>query len=130
MKKKDRIDDIIEKATELFNSRGYFGVSISEIASACGMSKASIYSYFKTKDQLAAACVENACKSFPLCSLHPVQPDFETFKKNSGMLISFCLQLKISDAPLTTECLMSFYSNIFYAMEGLFLQQFLTGIIK
>jgi AcrR family transcriptional regulator len=131
MKKKDyAINLIVEKATELFNLRGYWGVSMADISAACGFSKASIYHYFKTKDSLAAACVEAACKGFPLSSLYPFPPDLEKFKENSGMLISFSLQLTKSDAPLTVESFMSFYSNIFYAIEGLLLQQFLTGINK
>jgi AcrR family transcriptional regulator len=130
MKKKDyAINLIIEKATELFNLRGYWGVSMADISEACGFSKASIYHYFKTKDSLAAACVETVCKCFPLSTLYPLTSK-AFFAKNLGMLISFCRQLRKSDAPLTVEVFNSFYSNIFYASEGLLLQQFLTGINK
>ncbi len=43
---------IIEVASEVFGKKGYGGATISEIASKAGIAEASIYQYFKSKEQL------------------------------------------------------------------------------
>jgi AcrR family transcriptional regulator len=43
---------ILETASRQFVSRGYDGVSMREIADACGMSKAGLYYHFQDKEQL------------------------------------------------------------------------------
>ena len=37
---------ILEKASTLFSQKGYFGVGINEIVSACDIPKGSFYHYF------------------------------------------------------------------------------------
>ncbi len=51
-KKTDKVDFII-RAAELINARGYHFSSIDDIAKACGLSKASVYNYIDSKQQLA-----------------------------------------------------------------------------
>ncbi|MEJ6395526.1 TetR/AcrR family transcriptional regulator [Gymnodinialimonas sp. 2305UL16-5] len=53
----DRRTQIIETTTELFLDKGFSGTSMSAIATACGITKASLYHHFKGKDQLFSACV-------------------------------------------------------------------------
>jgi AcrR family transcriptional regulator len=56
--KPDRCEEILAAANELFLSRGYDATSIDDIRKACGFrSKASIYSYFKSKEDVAEALV-------------------------------------------------------------------------
>lgn len=45
-------DDIIKSAKELFTTYGYKKVSMDEIALKAGVTKKTIYSYFKDKDDL------------------------------------------------------------------------------
>lgn len=52
---------ILEKASTLFSQKGYFGVGINEIISACDIPKGSFYHYFPGgKNQLAVAVVHDA----------------------------------------------------------------------
>ncbi|MCC7530922.1 MAG: TetR/AcrR family transcriptional regulator [Candidatus Melainabacteria bacterium] len=44
---------ILGKAAALFNSRGYFGASMSDVMNATGLEKGGIYNHFPSKDQLA-----------------------------------------------------------------------------
>src|SRR5262249_40157964 len=44
---------ILERASEVFNRRGYFGASMSDIMEATGLEKGGIYNYFQSKDDLA-----------------------------------------------------------------------------
>jgi AcrR family transcriptional regulator len=55
----DRSEEILLAANELFLSQGYDATSIEDIRKACGFrSKASIYSYFKSKEDVAEAMVQ------------------------------------------------------------------------
>jgi AcrR family transcriptional regulator len=57
--KPDRSEEILVAANELFLSQGYDATSIDDIRKACGFrSKASIYSYFKSKEDVAEALVQ------------------------------------------------------------------------
>ncbi len=43
---------ILNRAAELFADRGYAGTSMAEIAEACGTSKALLYHYYDSKEEL------------------------------------------------------------------------------
>ncbi|HEY3274828.1 MAG TPA: helix-turn-helix domain-containing protein [Methanocella sp.] len=45
-------DRIMDTAIDLFSRKGYEAVSVQEIAVAVGIKKSSIYSHFKSKDQI------------------------------------------------------------------------------
>ena len=51
---------ILHKAAQLFNERGYFGASMSDIMAVTGMEKGGIYNHFKSKDDLAVQAYEYA----------------------------------------------------------------------
>lgn len=46
---------IIEKTATLFNTKGYAGTSLNDMAEATGLSKGSIYGNFANKDEVALA---------------------------------------------------------------------------
>ncbi|WP_409345783.1 TetR/AcrR family transcriptional regulator [Paenibacillus sp. MBLB4367] len=48
---------ILNHASQLFMEYGYDGVSISDVAAACGITKASVYYYFPTKADLFVASI-------------------------------------------------------------------------
>lgn len=43
---------ILKKAAEVFATEGYARASVSQVAQACGMSKANIYHYYGSKDDI------------------------------------------------------------------------------
>jgi TetR/AcrR family transcriptional regulator, cholesterol catabolism regulator len=49
-----RIREIVDRAAELFEQRGYHDVSMEEIAAAVGLRKPSLYHYVDSKDQILA----------------------------------------------------------------------------
>lgn len=51
---------IIDKALELFSAKGYEGVSVSELTEAAGITKPTLYYYFKSKEGLFDA----VCKMY------------------------------------------------------------------
>jgi len=54
-KSKDKFTSIIEAALEVFGEKGYYNATISEIARAAGVSEATIYEYFGSKEDLLFA---------------------------------------------------------------------------
>ena len=49
--------EILEQARTLFLDKGYAGTSMSALAKACGIQKASLYHHFPSKEALFIACV-------------------------------------------------------------------------
>ena len=62
---KERIKQI---ALALFSKRGYYGTSMSDIADAVGIVKASLYSHYSGKDDLFLAVTEDFMHDFKLLS--------------------------------------------------------------
>lgn len=55
MKKKRTKEEILKAAGMLFAQRGYFGVSMRDIAYELNLTKAALYYHFKSKDELCRA---------------------------------------------------------------------------
>lgn len=53
----DRRADILALATDLFLAHGFAGTSMSALARAVGVQKASLYHHFASKEDLFVACV-------------------------------------------------------------------------
>ena len=58
----DRRTQIIEAATRLIGQRGFWGVSVHDIAAACGITDAGLLHHFGTKDGLLIAVLERRDK--------------------------------------------------------------------
>lgn len=59
----DRRGEIVGVSTGLFLENGFAGTSMSAIAAACGMTKASLYHHFAGKDELFIACVTDGYRA-------------------------------------------------------------------
>lgn len=60
VKTDERRRAIVDAAWELFKANGFERTTMSEISERVGGSKATLYSYFKSKDELFAAAMEQA----------------------------------------------------------------------
>jgi len=58
----DKRRQIIEGAGDVFLSKGFDAASMSEIARVAGVSKGTLYVYFKNKEELFDAIVTGACR--------------------------------------------------------------------
>ncbi|MFZ7120511.1 MAG: TetR/AcrR family transcriptional regulator [Eubacteriaceae bacterium] len=56
-------EQIIESAIALFNKNGIQGATISQIAKAVGISKGTLYYYFRTKSELLDTCFDYVKKN-------------------------------------------------------------------
>lgn len=60
---RDRRQAILEAARRLFLEHGYAGTAMEAIATAAGVSKATLYSHFAGKEALFGAIVEERCRA-------------------------------------------------------------------
>jgi TetR/AcrR family transcriptional repressor of mexJK operon len=54
---------VLDAAATLFMAQGYGAVSMDAIAKEAGVSKATLYAYFMSKDQLFATIIQEACRT-------------------------------------------------------------------
>jgi AcrR family transcriptional regulator len=59
----DRSDDILKAATQVFARRGYHHATIEEVAKELQLTKAGVYHYFGSKQEILDAIVERAMTS-------------------------------------------------------------------
>ncbi len=57
-RKKEKSEDIYAAAIRCFESTGFYGTSVVDIAEAANVSTATIYNHFKSKEDLFAACID------------------------------------------------------------------------
>jgi len=63
VKTDERREAILETAWEVFKASGFERATMSEISSRVGGSKATLYGYFKSKEELFAAALERAIEA-------------------------------------------------------------------
>ncbi len=57
------INRILDVAGKFFSKNGYLGVSMTDVARECGISKPAIYHYFISKKELYLRLIENAAST-------------------------------------------------------------------
>lgn len=60
----EKTEAILEAAGQLFREHGYGAVSMDQIARDAGVSKATVYAHFESKDRLFAAMIHGACRAY------------------------------------------------------------------
>ncbi|MEW5808958.1 MAG: TetR/AcrR family transcriptional regulator [Actinomycetota bacterium] len=68
-------DEILDAAGELFTTQGYAGTSTRHIAESVGIRQASLYHYFKTKDDILCALLSQTVS--PTLSVIPILREAE-----------------------------------------------------
>jgi AcrR family transcriptional regulator len=68
---------IMTAAKELFLEHGFGAVSMDQVARQAGVSKATVYAHFTSKEKLFAEMVFRACVSKSNAVLPPVEPDMD-----------------------------------------------------
>lgn len=64
LRKQDRREAIVDAARDSFLAHGYAGTSMSGLLKTLGGSKATLWGYFRSKEELFAAVVERLSASF------------------------------------------------------------------
>jgi AcrR family transcriptional regulator len=61
-KRTDKAKEIARAALKQFTLKGFVAASLEKIAAEAGIGKSTIYEYYKNKDELFVAAVEEACQ--------------------------------------------------------------------
>ena len=69
MEKNDTKREILDAALELFSTQGYEATSVSQIADAVGIRKASLYSHFASKQEILETIIRGANEQYERLSL-------------------------------------------------------------
>jgi len=105
---------ILEVALRLFSARGYDGIGVQEIVQECGVTKPTLYHYFKSKQGLLQAILEEHFEPFldglekaaayqgdlPLTLQKITRHYFESVKRNPAF---YRLTLALHAAPPESE---------------------------
>ncbi len=113
---------VLDAATELFMAHGYGAVSMDAIARAAGVSKATLYAYFNSKDKLFATIIGEAClQNLTVANFLPEgQPDVRAaLTALAGKMLRFLLEERplaihrvvISESVRFPELGRAFYDN-------------------
>jgi AcrR family transcriptional regulator len=73
--RRNQRERILDTALDLMSRRGSSGVSMRQLAKACGVQVAAIYHYFPSKDALLTAVIEERRYSARLADLAPLDID-------------------------------------------------------
>ncbi len=55
---REKQKEILKAALTVFGRKGFFGTSMEDIASICGISKAALYQYYNSKEEIFCAAVQ------------------------------------------------------------------------
>jgi len=108
VKTEERRQAIIEKAGEVFREEGFERASMSEIAARVGGSKATLYSYFKSKEELFVAVMKGSVDVANVYSpfADPSLPKVSSFEELREILVAYGLhyiRLQTSDNSLAVR---------------------------
>jgi AcrR family transcriptional regulator len=95
---------IVEGARSVFLAQGFDAASMGEIAKAAGVSKGTLYVYFKDKDELFKAIVEKEClfQAEGIFDFDISDPDVEGSLKRMGVAFVQALCAPDRQSPLRT----------------------------
>lgn len=86
---------ILEKTMEIVAEKGYSATSTKEIAEKAGVSEATVFKYYGSKDELLKTIVLRTIDKFYDYSLKEAIPD--TFERSNGQSVEFLIQELIKE---------------------------------
>ncbi len=95
----EKREDILKVAYAAFLSEGYAATSMSSIAAKVGGSKATLYNYFSSKEELFAAVIEEKCRDIQAMIF---DADDRDFRKALTRLAERFVRLWLQDDSIAT----------------------------
>ena len=126
-------DKILDTAGRLFSQRGYFGVSMSQIASEVGITKAALYYYFDSKEEIYLTILKNTFSSLSVVLEKALSSAKTPFAKLFNVIeayLSFTLERPETILLASSEVEMDGQLAEFTSQARSQLTQFLKGLIS
>ena len=126
---------IIDAAIELFNTNGYRGTTIRDIAKRANVNIANISYYFSGKQGLLEACVTDFFETYLLIyengtNLHDVVYDVLAFQSSCPKLTRFVWREMTLDSQLSREVISYYLMKERYYLRRLVADEFLIIQLK
>lgn len=139
----EKKDKVISSARELFSTYGYKKVSMDEIARKSGVTKKTIYTYFKDKNELLKYFVyeelENMrqltdkieAKELPYAEkIHEIICTLFDYKKNSKLLVAITRESEDITSKTAKECITMINNTIKETIEARLTKAIKAGDVK
>jgi AcrR family transcriptional regulator len=97
----ERREGILKVAYAAFLNDGYAATSMSSIAAKVGGSKATLYNYFSSKEELFAAVIEEKCRDFQEL-LFDAEVDTQDFRRALTRLVDKIVRRWLQDDNIAT----------------------------
>lgn len=108
----ERRETILKIAHAAFLEDGYAATSMSSIAAKVGGSKATLYNYFSSKEELFSAVIEERCRDFQEM-LYDADLDSQDFRKALTFLGTEAVRWMLRDDSIATYRLITAESGRF-----------------
>ncbi|NOY07704.1 MAG: TetR/AcrR family transcriptional regulator [Spirochaetes bacterium] len=108
VKKENKKEKIIKEAVKLFTKYGFEDVSVSSIAGEARIGKGTIYTYFKTKDDILEGCTKYVFNTFT----SDIEKAADTNMEIAGFLDTL-LDLFFVDMPSRSRILFLFHRKYY-----------------
>jgi AcrR family transcriptional regulator len=93
------VADILAAAADVLSERGFHGMSLDEIADRLDLTKASLYHYFPSKEELVSACLEGLATTANERLRETSGAVSGTASERLGMLIRAQLDIVVREHP-------------------------------
>lgn len=129
----DKQAEIFAAALRLFQQKGYHGASMQDLADAVGMQKASLYYYFRSKEDLLVLVCERGTHAFTAELSEIVNSDLppteQLRRAIEGQLVALCNQLELFTVFLREQKFLSEHHKKRIRAEGKRHAQLLENIL-
>lgn len=108
-KRADKAGAIARAALDLFTQKGFQATSVEQIAAAAGIGKSTVYEYYKTKEELFIAAVQEASDQWvdELTAIGKETDDpVERLYRIADLCMEFCEPTRMGENRLFFEVLM------------------------
>lgn len=124
-------ENIIIASIELFGEYGVDNISMNDIAEACNIRKASLYSHFKSRDIIISEAYRYGLTLY-YNRIHAVASSDEDYLDNIKNMIHVIIDLHDENTNLFRFLVMNQYAQIKlpYVVEGVNLIEYFTSVLK
>ncbi|NMI00194.1 TetR/AcrR family transcriptional regulator [Pseudonocardia acidicola] len=99
-RRRDRkVADILSAAADVLSERGFHGMSLDEVADRLDLTKASLYHYFPSREELVSACLETLATTANERLRQTAGAVSGTAAERLGMLIRAQLDMVVREYP-------------------------------
>jgi len=107
--------DIIDISIQLFGQKGVENISMNDIASACNIRKASLYTHYKSREDIINACYKHSLQIYYDAMLDAEHKAFNDYYQSLKNMVFAILELHDKDIYMFRFLVINQYTQIQYS---------------